>query len=489
MYLFNFFTLLVILLMGSNAAQTGDYKAPQKRKLDNDSFENEELAKVRKLRNINEIDEAIIDGLKRDLEQADPHDDDVDAVNDKVQNPRAKLIHLAARRGMTELVLKLLDEDDFHEQYLQPSSTGFTILHAAAYKGHKELAEKLLQYYSNHPESALVKPTTEWRVTALHVAAEQKHTEIAEVFLNSGFSELLQSDNSGRTALHIAVKNNCVSLVKILLAAPDLTVLYFLRNQKNEGFPFHVACRYSQNLEIFRAFIGDVHQALKDFHLNSADDELGYPHHMFALNRNWVVGLGLYARQKKLRTLLYTKKNKLGFFAYDMTKYFRDYEVATSILTMKAVDAKFEQINVSEDIQDYLGLKIFVRVASCIYHASCNSSNFVVESRRFEMFKEIIANDIKEFGVFSAADIDSLIETIIMCSKIVTADICNNNIAAKVLNKNENGFYTLLTRDNKQVLLHPDKCEGIKVEVGGIVYFKRILNNKFASKIVHFHYL
>lgn len=489
MYIFKSFILSSVLVGGFVANSAEITNVGLKRKLDVESsdLEEQESKKRKKISNIDELDQQIINKLESDLARNDINDLDVKETNMNGQNRYAKIIHLAARRGMTSLVLKLLDRGEFLDQYLLPSSTGFTILHAAAYKGYKDLAEQLVKHHSD--KAALFKPN-ENGFTALHNAASFCHPEVAQVLLDSGKTELFKHDISGRTALHIAVQKGCAPLVRMLLEVPGANIFYFMRDQPGKGFPFQVACKTCNNHDVFEAFVGDnVSDLMKDWHLHMQHPLWGYPHHIAAINSN-MFALSYYLRCPKLKSILFSQKNLQGRSAYRVALLFKKYRAATFIATMEAIDGVLKNMPVDPLIKDQLWLELIKDFSSLFSRITCTEYNCVADKELYVVFERIIdfVKNKKEDGVL-ADHSDKLIGTIFRYSKIVPADLNEKAICGKIISEKARGLYnvSILPGESKKILLHSDKCSNKDLKIGDIVYFKKILNGGFASTIKHFH--
>jgi uncharacterized protein len=96
------------------------------------------------------------------------------------------------------------------------SHDGFTLLHLAAFFGHRELAELLLAEGANI--NAVSKNQTFARnVTPLHSALASRRTAVATLLIEKG-ADVNVRDAEGNTPLHSAAFHGDVPLVQLLLA-------------------------------------------------------------------------------------------------------------------------------------------------------------------------------------------------------------------------------------------------------------------------------
>lgn len=149
----------------------------------------------------------------------------VDALNGRGNTP----LHVAARKGLTEVVAALLeasaavDTSDVNDN---------TPLHFAAWKGHTEVVTALLA------AGATVDATNEIGNTPLHYAALNCHTEAVATLLAAS-AAVDAISGSGYTPLHVAAISGRTGVVAALLGA-SATV-----NATNGSgiTPLHVAAR------------------------------------------------------------------------------------------------------------------------------------------------------------------------------------------------------------------------------------------------------
>ncbi len=113
------------------------------------------------------------------------------------------------RDMVTELIFKVNDLDECDKEYLVD---GWTALHYAASEGHTDIAEVLLQAGCN-PQ---IQNEDGW--TALHYAAYKGHGSIAEAVLKAGCNADIQ-EKVGWTALHYAASEGHGDIAEALLKA------------------------------------------------------------------------------------------------------------------------------------------------------------------------------------------------------------------------------------------------------------------------------
>lgn len=127
-------------------------------------------------------------------------------------------IFTAAAVGDANRVLSHLGRDK--TLIAQHSPDGWTPLHLAAFFGHKELAQQLI----NHGAEIDARSTNAMKNTALHAAAAGRKAELVRLLLEHG-AKVNATQEGGWTALHAAAQNGDREIVEILLAhGSDLKV-------------------------------------------------------------------------------------------------------------------------------------------------------------------------------------------------------------------------------------------------------------------------
>ncbi|XP_074355568.1 uncharacterized protein LOC141695213 [Apium graveolens] len=141
----------------------------------------------------------------------------------KIKNRDA--LYAAAIDGDAEAIAILEMKADIVDGY------GRTILHVESREGNKGRVQFILREFAN--KNLLMRISDEYKITALHVAIFNGHTQVAVVIINtarqqlplSSFQAFLrQEDNKMRTALHVAVwKGNVAMAKRLVMADPTYT--------------------------------------------------------------------------------------------------------------------------------------------------------------------------------------------------------------------------------------------------------------------------
>nr|XP_017241853.1 PREDICTED: ankyrin repeat domain-containing protein 65-like isoform X2 [Daucus carota subsp. sativus] len=130
---------------------------------------------------------------------------------------RGEAVLNASRSGHVKLVEQLLETDakiNYCDQY------GLSPLHAAAIKGHKDVAMLLVEYGSE-----LINSRDADGHTPLHLAVQSGDQAMVEVLLNRG-AEVNALTNKGATPLYISQLLRCDDITRLLLASgADSTLL------------------------------------------------------------------------------------------------------------------------------------------------------------------------------------------------------------------------------------------------------------------------
>ena len=125
---------------------------------------------------------------------------------------------LAAKNGKLE-VLQYLMEQGANTHYEGPGD--INALSIAAQNGQSAIVEFLLNYKTSdksiYPNNPRPNKKDAQGKTALHHAIENGHLSVVKILLARNNININLTDHQGRTALHVAVLNNNIEIVKILL--------------------------------------------------------------------------------------------------------------------------------------------------------------------------------------------------------------------------------------------------------------------------------
>jgi ankyrin repeat protein len=137
---------------------------------------------------------------------------DLSRIGELVKADPSLAIFAAAIQGRTQEVEGLIAGNGALASEL--SSDGWTPLHLAAFFGHKETAQALLN------QGALVdaRSTNAMHNTPLHAAASARKFEVAKMLLERGAAPNARQ-HGGWTPLHSAAQNGDKQMAEILLAA------------------------------------------------------------------------------------------------------------------------------------------------------------------------------------------------------------------------------------------------------------------------------
>ena len=118
-------------------------------------------------------------------------------------------IFKAIEAGDVQQVRKLLEQSGGADKDKQDEFFGYTPLHCAAAKGHKEIVEILLRAGADKDKQDMSGSTP------LHGSAFYGHKEVVEILLRAGADKDKQ-DKYGRTPLHWAAESGHKEIVELL---------------------------------------------------------------------------------------------------------------------------------------------------------------------------------------------------------------------------------------------------------------------------------
>lgn len=171
-------------------------------------------------------------------------------------------LHLAVMESDIETVLSLISVNVNVNSRVQDAQAK-TPLHLAVEAGNEMIVRNLIL-----AGASINDITNGTKKTALHLLAECTHTtsaSICTILLENGI-DFNALDSGANNALHIAVQNGILPMVRVLLAASDVDV--YAINSKGMS-PLHVLAVYGKDnsaalLELFKEHIRDFNLDLKD---------------------------------------------------------------------------------------------------------------------------------------------------------------------------------------------------------------------------------
>lgn len=125
-------------------------------------------------------------------------------------NPRLDVFNAAAAGRVSQVIQQIDNEPPLLEAY---STDGWTPLHLAAFFGHPELANKLL----DRGADVNARSTNPMKNTPLHAAAAGGRTDIIELLLKRG-ADPNATQEGGWTSLHSAAQAGNRAMVEVLIA-------------------------------------------------------------------------------------------------------------------------------------------------------------------------------------------------------------------------------------------------------------------------------
>ena len=118
----------------------------------------------------------------------------------------------AAKSGEVQSIKALLEKDP--DLIHATDRDGSTPLHCAAWKGHIEIVELLLDASA---EIDAHNNNTHWGTTPLHAASHGKRTAVAKLLIQRGAAINLRSPLNNSTALGHTKMHNATAVAKVLL--------------------------------------------------------------------------------------------------------------------------------------------------------------------------------------------------------------------------------------------------------------------------------
>ncbi|CAL4119884.1 unnamed protein product, partial [Meganyctiphanes norvegica] len=170
-------------------------------------------------------------------------------------------LHVAIQKKDMESVLFLLSiHVDMHSRTQDENS--LTPLHLATLSGYEMIVRNLLL-----ADGAAIREVTPQKQTVLHLAALHDQPPLASIFLENGVA-YDAPDNDLNNALHVAVKEGHLSIVRVLLTESQINAGAVNMRGQN---PIHVLANYPKDNA---AAIAEVFlEAMPDYDLNAIDVE------------------------------------------------------------------------------------------------------------------------------------------------------------------------------------------------------------------------
>ena len=185
-------------------------------------------------------------------------------------------LHAAAQFGLIKKIPRLIDMGFHIDSYtLYFGSIHQTALHLAAVKGHTEVVRKLLELGANPKAFMRELPFERAMITALHCAAKGNHLEVVKLLLAAGCSPFSQ-DTYGDSPLRYAATNNY----------PEIFDLFIQKAADDKGPALDCA--------LFYAVDAGNYQYIKPLLENGANPEWKHPVH----SRQNLVGIFTYKNKR-----------------------------------------------------------------------------------------------------------------------------------------------------------------------------------------------
>nr|XP_017233106.1 PREDICTED: serine/threonine-protein phosphatase 6 regulatory ankyrin repeat subunit A-like [Daucus carota subsp. sativus] len=154
---------------------------------------------------------------------------------DRLNKDEETILHVESKKGNLENVRFILREFAHKNLLVKLDNQKETALTWAAYFGHTEVAEVLIDAARNLPPSDDDNPVTSFQAflrlgdkdmdTALHIAVINNHIAIVKLLVEADPSDTHIQNNDGKTPIYIAVKKGYKEIVKLICTsctAPSL---------------------------------------------------------------------------------------------------------------------------------------------------------------------------------------------------------------------------------------------------------------------------
>ncbi|KAL4568245.1 hypothetical protein LXL04_023853 [Taraxacum kok-saghyz] len=150
-----------------------------------------------------------------------------------------RAVHAVARGGNLDILKELLGDSDDNKVLSYRDMQGSTALHTAAGRGQIEVVKYLVSTYE------MINSSDKQGNTPLHIAASRGQISVVDFLLKSSPSSIHSKNNSGETFLHAAVTgfqtptfrrlDRQIVLMKQLLSSKAFNIEEIINNTDNEG--------------------------------------------------------------------------------------------------------------------------------------------------------------------------------------------------------------------------------------------------------------
>jgi len=185
------------------------------------------------------------------------------------------LLHSVAESSNLEFLKLILNENKFDIN--QKTKCGKTLLHLAVIAGNKECIQYLLKsfassrFLSKTCQNIDINDNDAEGFSALHIAINNKRLDLVKILFEDSSMNINIRDNFGNTPLHLACKDECIGIVQYLLSRPKIDI-NSMNNSSNT--PLHIAIEY-KHFEIAKYLVQH-----KDIELNYQNSNGNTPLHL-----------------------------------------------------------------------------------------------------------------------------------------------------------------------------------------------------------------
>lgn len=195
------------------------------------------------------------------------------------------LLFKAAKDGSTEALLKLLESDPLVLERVA-TTTADTPLHVAAMLGHLDFAKEVLKHKANAVE--YVKELNQQGYNPIHLAAANGHVIVVEMLLGVSHELSYLRGRGGLTPLHYASIKGRADIISLLLSRSPLCVMEEITERGETAL--HIAVRNNQ-LEALRVLVEGLKKSNNLVILNWKDKEGNTILHLAAARKDHQVSL------------------------------------------------------------------------------------------------------------------------------------------------------------------------------------------------------